>query len=104
MFNKKASDSEAKEEKKESAVKKGFDIEAKVKQIEESRLPQAEKDAYIRKLKNDNAEKSQKISFAVYCQRKKVKPHLREAMTHYPAAKGVKSCTFEGWEEIYKNF
>lgn len=83
---------------------KSFDVEAKIKKIEDSKLTEAEKSAYIRKLKNEAAPEGLKISFAVYCERKKIPLRHREPMKFYPAAKGVMSCTFEGWEEIYKNF
>ena len=83
---------------------KGFDVDAKIKKVEESKMPDDQKTKLIRKLKTDSAEKGDLISFAVYCQRKKVKLSLRDPMKSYPSAKGVRSATFEGWEEIYKNF
>ena len=98
---KSSGDSEPKKKEEKSS---SFDVEAKIKKIEASKLSDAEKSAYIRKLKNDAAPESTKISFAVYCQRKKIKPHHREPMQSYPSAKGVTSASFEVWEELYKNF
>lgn len=84
--------------------KKSFDVEAKIAKIQASKMPESQKVAFIQRLKIDNASESVKISFAVYCQRKKIKPHLRVPMQAYPPAKGVRSAPFEVWEEIYKNF
>lgn len=102
-----SSDSEFAEKEEgvvEATAKVGFDVEAKVEKIKASKLSDAEKDAYIRKLKSKAAAQSEKISFAVYAQKKSIKPHMREPMQAYPAAKGVKSAPFEVWEDIFKNF
>ena len=83
--------------------KASFDVETKIAKIEASKMPDAQKAELVKKLK-DEASTDSLISFAVYAQRKKIKVYLRDPMKSYPPAKGVDRATFEGWEEIYKNF
>jgi len=100
----KAEKSNNKESKSTKVEAKSFDVETKVAKIKASKMPEAQKEQYIRNLQIGDADEGTKISFAVYCQRKKVKPHLRVPMQAYPSAKGVESAPFGVWEEIYKNF
>lgn len=85
------------------AASKSFDVDAKIAKVEASKMPDSQKSELIKKLKNESSTDSL-ISFSVYAQRKKIKAYLRDPMRSYPPAKGVASATFEGWEEIYKNF
>jgi len=95
--------SEPKEEKKEKKAT-NFDVETKIKKVEASKMPDDQKEEYIRKLKSDAAPKGKLISFAVYANIKKISAKYHQPMKSYPSAKGVASATLEGWDEIYKNF
>ena len=94
------------EEKREEEVKekeRSFDVEAKIKKIEESKMPDEQKETLVRDLKISESEGAA-ISFAVYCQRRNVAPHVRVPMQSYPKAKGMKMASLEAWDEVYKNF
>ena len=87
-----------KEEPKKSSLEK------KLKAIDDSKMPQWQKDHYKATLTGGEVVETGKISFTVYANMKKIPEHLREGMKHYPPAKDKGSATLAEWEEIFKSF
>ena len=78
-------------------------VDAKIKAIEESKMPQWQKDQCKVELIGKKSD-GEKISFEVYVLRKRVPKHLNPGMRAYPKAKGIMSATMGQWEEIFKDF
>jgi len=82
----------------------GSVLEDKIKTIQESRMPEQQKAAYIEMLTPKNDENVNRIPFAVYVKIRKIRKTLMSGMIAFPAAKGVTVASLEEWDEIYKNF
>lgn len=100
---------EVKDKKSEPAPgpkkeKRKVDLEAKIKKIEASNMPEAQKVEYIAKLKGDAVEAADKVTFAVWANVRKIKESLRPGMLAFPKAKGVLRASMHEWDEIYKGF
>jgi len=83
-----------------------LDVEAKIKQIEESKLSPEEKKAYVARLRGDvdDPMAAHRVPFSVYANIKKIRHHVRSGMLQYPPAKGVQSATVVEWDTIFKDF
>lgn len=81
-----------------------FDLAAKIERIEASRLPAAEKERMVKKLKIADAKPEKKVLFGAYANQKGLSDKMRKAMAVYPKAKDVVSATVEQWDEIFKDF
>jgi hypothetical protein len=79
-------------------------VEAKIKKIEASKMPDAQKKEYIAKLKGEQAPKGDGVTFVVYANVRKIKESLRPGMLAFPKAKGVLRATLHEWDEIFKGF
>jgi hypothetical protein len=97
--------------KKKVAAKKELDVEAKAKQIQESKMPDEQKEKYLRDIgyvaSEDGSNKNvdgHKIPLKVYFVIKKIPKNLQDAMKVYPKAKGLASATKVQWDEIFKKF
>lgn len=87
-------------EKSEKVLKSKADV------IRESKLPDSEKERYLREigeLKDEPFDPS-KISLEVYATIKSVPVERVKSMKVYPKASGVKLATLAEWNEIFKNF
>lgn len=81
-------------------------LKSKADAIRESKLPDSEKEKYLRQigeLKDEPFDPS-KISIEVYATIKSVPVERVKAMKVYPTAIGVKLATLAEWNEIFKNF
>lgn len=79
-------------------------VEAKIKAIRESAMPEAQKQAYIDELSPKGKVAVSGIPFNVYAKLKNIPKTLHKAMQTYPKAKNVSLATYENWEEIFKDF
>ena len=84
--------------------KRKVDLDAKIKKIEASNMPEAQKVEYIAKLKGEAAESGDKVTFAAWANVRKIKESLRPGMLAFPKAKGVLRASMHEWDEIYKGF
>lgn len=87
-------------------VAPALDVEAKVKQIEASKLSDAEKKSYTAHVRGTVADPldQHRVPFDVYANIKKIRSHVRKGMQQFPPAKGVKAATIHEWDAIFKDF
>ena len=98
---------EAKIEKvKKKADKKAFDVNKKAEAIKASKMPEAQKERYLRDIGAKVEEKStdHKISLKVWMQVSKKDLGMAGAYKAFPKAKDVRLATRKEWDEIFKSF
>ena len=74
----------------------------KIKTIEESKMPDWQKEEYIKRLLPEKVKNG--IPFNVYSKIKGLSPTVTEAMKMYPGVLGVGLATTEEWDIILKDF
>lgn len=103
-----------KEKKRFERERSGFDegdsspeslLTKKVKVIVESKMPEEQKQAYLKQIGAVREESYEgKVSFGVYAKAKKIEVGRHLAMKAYPKAKSVRLATLDEWDEIFKEF
>lgn len=83
--------------------KKPFDIRKKIEDIENSKMPDYQKDEYVKRLLPISSEK-EGIPFNVYVKIKGISDINASAMKSYPKAVSVDIATMESWDEIFTDF
>lgn len=82
-----------------------FSVEKKIAEIKASNLPEAEKEAYIRRLTGDvSTGDGNRVPFTVYANIKKIGREKRAGMLATPKAKATSVATLGEWDEIFKDF
>jgi len=107
-YKRSAPEAEAKVEKVEAPVKKEskIDIEKKAAAIRDSKMPELQKEAYLRKigaLKADDVD-VKAVPLAVWVSVRKKDRGMLSAYAAYPRAKSVRLATPKEWDEIFKDF
>ena len=94
------------EKVKESASPKAFDMAAKAKLILDSKMPEAQKQEYLKSIGHGVSveEKQSEVPFLVYVKARNIPIHLHKAMLAWPKAKSVSSASLKQWDEIFKEF
>jgi len=85
-------------------AKKPFDVEKKIKIIEDSKMPDWQKKECIAGLERKELPEGEKVSFNTYAAVKCIGATLKDGMRAYPGAKGVIKASVHEWDEIYKKF
>jgi len=80
------------------------DLSAKAEIIRNSKMPEWQKEEYLKKLGFVKEKKEKLVPFGVYAKIKKIPPHLHRAILIQPKAKGLKLASMEQWDEVYKSF
>lgn len=83
-----------------------FDVERKVEAVMASKMPEAQKERYVRNLRGaaPDPNSADRMPFDVYANIKGIKQSVRVGMLAYPKAKGVKAATVAEWDEIFQGF
>jgi len=80
-------------------------LEAKVKAIMESAMPESQKQEYLRQIGAITpASDEGKIPYNVYAKVRRVPRESHNAMMVYPKAKNVRLASLGEWDEIFKDF
>jgi len=79
-------------------------LDAKVKSIMESKLPESEKQAYLVRLGVIKEEKQTGIPFKVWAKIRKIPHNLHEAMIAWPRVKGREKASLQEWDKLFKDF
>ena len=79
-------------------------VDAKVKSIMESRLPDSEKQAYLVRLGVVKEEEQTGVPFKVWAKIRKISHNLHEAMMVSPRAKGREKASLQEWDQLFKDF
>ena len=98
---------ESSEEKRSSRTQesKASALDIKLKAIEESKMPEAQKMALLKELGVVKESKVDgKITFASFAKIRSIVHSKHEAMKFYPPALNVRLATLKEWDEIFKNF
>lgn len=96
------------EKKKEELLDKQYPVKdpfmAKIKAIEESKMPLEQKEAMLKEMGAKVEEIPQGIPFEVFARIKKIPKTMHKAMQLYPKAKSVSLASLAEWESIFKDF
>ncbi|NBW99235.1 hypothetical protein EBR03_06655 [bacterium] len=95
---------EKKRKTTERASIKVLDVEAKVEEILQSKMPEKQKEASLKKLGFITDKKAEGVSFEVYARIRKIDVWRQRAMLVYPKAKTIRLATLKQWDEIFKDF
>ena len=76
---------------------------SKAEVIKASKMPQWQKDAYLKELRGLKKENDQ-VPFLVYAKIRKIRESLIKPMLAYPRAVKVEIASPREWDEIFKNF
>jgi len=79
-------------------------VESKKERILKSKMPEAQKIAYMKSLGMIEDPKEDRVPLSVYFRVRKIEKSLWAAMQAYPAAAIVEWATLKCWDEIFKNF
>jgi hypothetical protein len=81
-----------------------YSPERKLETIKRSKMPEAQKEAYMARVRGDAPPKGE-MRLGAYLNSKGIAGKaMKAAMGAYPAAKAVEKATSEKWDEIFKNF
>lgn len=103
MSKEKIKDESVEIEEKPKA-KKALDLSKKEAAIRESKMPEDQKNALLKKIGLSAEKEAEGVEFAVYAKIRKISKEQIKAMSVYPAAKKIRLATFKEWDEIFKNF
>jgi hypothetical protein len=86
------------------ASEKATPMEQKIKSIVDSKMPESQKQEYLKSLNPEIDSGEGKMPFHIYARIRKIVPSMHKAYMVYPKAKAVKMATLEQWDEIFKEF
>ena len=92
-------------EPEQSASQAPFSLDAKIKAIKESKMPEKQKQDYLLSLGVVEAPSDEgKMPFTVFAKVKGIELSKHKAMLAFPKARGKQAATLGEWEEIFKDF
>ena len=99
---KKVEVTEKKVEITQQRMKKAFDIDKKIDTINASKMPDWQKEKYIKRLQPEP--KGDGISFAVYARLRGFTKIVTDSMRMYPKAVNTGLASLEEWDKIFAEF